>query len=297
MSVRAMGMMKTNTETHMKIAIASGKGGTGKTTVAVNLALSIPDAQLIDCDVEEPNCNLFLNKELERIAESKITVPNIDEELCTHCGKCSEMCRFNAIATLPEKVILFPTLCHSCGGCILACPENAISGKEKITGIISRSSNKKDHPMLYEGVLNIGESMASPVITELKRSIEPGIPTIIDSPPGTGCPVMTTLEDTDHCILVTEPTPFGLHDLKLAVKMVKIMNIPFGVIINRSEQENCIIDEYCDQENIEVLMRIPLNKRIAELYSDGIPFVEEMPEWKERFTNLFERIVNKKELA
>lgn len=281
----------------MKIAIASGKGGTGKTTVAVNLALSIPNSQLIDCDVEEPNCNLFLNKELEPIASSEITVPNIDEELCTYCRKCSQMCRFNAIATLPEKIILFPTLCHSCGGCILVCPENAILGKEKCTGIISRPADMEDHPRLYEGVLNIGESMASPVIKELKKWIEPNTVAIIDSPPGTGCPVMTTLENTDHCILVTEPTPFGLHDLRLAVEMVKMMNIPFGVIINRSEQGNLIIEEYCDKENIDVMMRIPLNKRIAELYSQGMPFVEEMPEWKERFSDLFEKIVNEKELA
>ncbi|NPE28900.1 P-loop NTPase [Methanococcoides sp. SA1] len=281
----------------MKIAIASGKGGTGKTTVAVNLALSIPNSHLIDCDVEEPNCNLFLNKELEPIASSKITVPNINEELCTYCGKCSQMCRFNAIATLPEKVILFPTLCHSCGGCILVCPEHAISVKEKCTGMISRSADMEDHPRLYEGVLNIGESMASPVIKELKKQIDPNSVTIIDSPPGTGCPVMTTLENTDHCILVTEPTPFGLHDLRLAVEMVKMMNIPVGVIINRSEQGNLIIEEYCNKEDIDVLMRIPLNKRIAELYSQGIPFVEEMPEWKERFSDLFEKIVNEKELA
>ncbi|NYT18805.1 MAG: P-loop NTPase [Methanosarcinales archaeon] len=272
----------------MKIAIASGKGGTGKTTVAVNLALSLQDVQLFDCDVEEPNCNLFLKKELEQITEVTCTIPEIVEENCTYCKKCSDFCRFNAIATLPNKVLTFPALCHSCGGCMLACPEGAIQMQEIAIGTIRKTSVKeKDVPELYEGLLDIGQTMASPVIRELKKNIDPDRTVIIDAPPGTACPVLTTLEDVDYCILVTEPTPFGLHDLELAVTVARILEIPHGVLINRSGSGDDSVEEYCMDEGIEVLMKIPQDTMIAQLYSQGIPFVQEIDQWKEKFAQLY----------
>ncbi|KGK99190.1 (4Fe-4S)-binding protein [Methanococcoides methylutens] len=275
----------------MKIAIASGKGGTGKTTVAVNLALSLQDAQLIDCDVEEPNCNLFLNKELDQLTEVTSMIPEIVEENCTYCKKCSDFCRFNAIATLPNKILTFPTLCHSCGGCIMVCPEGAIQEHEIVTGIIRKTSgDDKKSPELYEGLLDIGQTMASPVISELKKNIDPDKTAIIDAPPGTACPVLTTLEDVDYCILVTEPTPFGLHDLKLAVEVVRTLEIPHGIIINRSGSGDNSVEDFCMSENVEILMKIPHDTKIAQLYSEGIPFVQEMEHWKEKFIQLYSSI-------
>jgi MinD superfamily P-loop ATPase len=272
----------------MKIAIASGKGGTGKTTVAVNLALSLQNAQLLDCDVEEPNCNLFLKREMEPITEVTSFIPEILEENCTYCKKCSDFCRFNAIATLPNKIMTFPALCHSCGGCMMVCPEGAIQECEIVTGKIRKSTTKdQTGPELYEGLLDIGQTMASPVIGEVKKYIDPTRTTIIDAPPGTACPVLTTLEDVDYCILVTEPTPFGLHDLKLAVEVARVLNIPHGILINRSGSGDDSVEKYCAEEGIEVLMKIPQDTRIARLYSEGIPFVEEMEEWKEKFMQLY----------
>lgn len=272
----------------MKIAIASGKGGTGKTTVAVNLALSLQGAQLIDCDVEEPNCNLFLKKELVQLTGVTSMIPEIVEENCTYCKKCSDFCRFNAIATLPNKILTFPALCHSCGGCMLVCPEGVIKKREIVTGIIRKTSvNDEGDPDLYEGLLDIGQTMASPVISELKKNITPGRTAIIDAPPGTACPVLTTLEDVDYCILVTEPTPFGLHDLKLAVQVARILDIPHGVLINRSGSGDDSVEEYCMNEGLEILMKIPHDTKIAQLYSEGIPFVQEMDQWKEMFMRLY----------
>ncbi|WP_440952817.1 ATP-binding protein [Methanococcoides sp. FTZ1] len=275
----------------MKIAIASGKGGTGKTTIAANLALSLQDVRLLDCDVEEPNCNLFLKKELEPIAEVVSEIPEIVEEDCTYCKKCSDFCRFNAIATLPNKILTFPSLCHSCGGCMLVCPEGAIKKREIVTGTIRKSlAGDETSPEIYEGLLDIGKTMASPVIAELKKSIDPGRTNIIDAPPGTACPVLTTLEDVDYCILVTEPTPFGLHDLKLALEVARTLGIPHGVLINRSGSGDDSVEEYCIAEGIDILMKIPQDTRIAQLYSEGIPFVQEMEDWKDKFIQLYDSI-------
>jgi len=272
----------------VKIAIASGKGGTGKTTIATNLALSLDNVQLLDCDVEEPNSQLFLNIELEVLEEVSIMVPEIDLDKCTYCGECSAFCQYNALAVVPQKVLLFPDLCHGCGGCTLVCPERAISEIPKTVGVIKGGSRIGLEYM--QGLLNVGEMLAIPVLKALKKRIDPNKISIMDAPPGTGCPPIETMEAADFCILVTEPTPFGLHDLKLAVDVVRKLEIPFGVIINRDGVGDDGVERYCVSEEIPILMRIPENRKIAFLYSKGIPFIREMPQWRERFIKLYNEL-------
>jgi len=272
----------------MKIAVASGKGGTGKTTIATNLALSIGEAQLIDCDVEEPDSHLFLDVKLEEIEKVTLKVPKIDESKCDHCGECSDFCRYNAIAVVPSEVIVFPELCHGCGGCTLVCPQDAITETERTIGIIEGGITNGLE--FLHGILNVGEPMATPVIKALKRKMKDDQIVILDSPPGTACPVIETVKDTDFCILVTEPTPFGLHDLKLAVDVVTSLLIPFGVIINRDGVGDDRVERYCKDNNIEVLMKVPQDRDIAKLYSKGVPFVSEMEEWKKRFSDMLSHL-------
>ena len=274
----------------MKIAIASGKGGTGKTTVAVNLALSLGNVQLFDCDVEEPNCHLFLGLDLKKVEDVNIPIPLVDKDKCDFCGKCSEFCQYHAIAVLPKDVLVFPALCHGCGGCTLVCPQDAISEEDRSIGIIERNKNKTGGLVFYRGLLNIGEPMASPVINALQKHIDENKTAIIDAPPGTACPVIASIGDMDYCILVTESTPFGFYDLKLAIDVVRILGIPFGVIINRSNIGDEKVEQYCLEEGIPILMKIQNDRTIARLYSEGIPFVSRMPEWKESFVRMFEMI-------
>jgi MinD superfamily P-loop ATPase len=272
----------------MIISIASGKGGTGKTTVATNLALSLEEVQLIDCDVEEPNANIFLNATIHERKEISVDIPKIDKTLCDFCKKCSEFCMYNALAVVPTDILVFPELCHSCGGCKLVCPQDAISWDKRAVGVIEHgTTNGMD---FYHGVLNVGEIQAIPVIKALKRKINKDKWVILDAPPGTSCPVIETVNSSDYCILVTEPTPFGLHDLKLAVEMIRHLKIPFGVIINRDGIGYRKVEDYCQKEKISIVMKIPHSEKIANLYSKGIPFVTELPEWRQRFCTLFSDI-------
>ncbi|RJS78938.1 (4Fe-4S)-binding protein [Candidatus Bathyarchaeota archaeon] len=272
----------------MIIAVASGKGGTGKTTVAVNLALSISNVQLLDCDVEEPNAHLLLNPKINRKEPVYIPVPTVNEKLCNYCGKCSEFCEYNAIFVGSNKILIFPELCHSCGGCALICPKKAISEKQHKIGTLNFGS--AGNLELIYGKLEVGEPLAVPVIKAVKKQIKNDKNVILDSPPGTSCPVIETVKGSDYCILVTEPTPFGLHDLKITVEVLEDINIPFGVIVNRAGIGDRKVYDFCKEKEIPVLLEIPYERVIAELYSQGVPFSLKIPEWKEKFKMLIETV-------
>ncbi len=273
----------------MIISIASGKGGTGKTTIATNLAVSLKsDVQLLDCDVEEPNSHLFIQPVIEKVKTITTPVPEVDMEKCSLCGKCGEICQFKAIAVIADTVLVFHELCHSCGGCMQVCPEKAITETGRELGVIEQGH--RNGLEFVHGRLRVGEAMSPPLIKKVREYTRPGILTIIDAPPGTSCPVIACMTGADFVLLVTEPTPFGLHDLKLAVGAVKILGIPCGLVINRSDIGNDQVKIYAEQENIPVLMEIPFDRRIAEAYSRGKMIVEVMPEWKERFAKLYHQI-------
>lgn len=273
----------------MIISIASGKGGTGKTTVATNLAVSLEsDVQILDCDVEEPNSHLFLSPVIDKTETVFTPVPEIDENKCTLCRKCAEICRFNAITVVGETVLSFPELCHSCGGCMNVCPEKAVSETGRELGVIERG--RKNGLDFVHGRLRVGEAMSPPLIRKVRSFVRHDKITIIDAPPGTSCPVIAAMKGTDFVLMVTEPTPFGLHDLKLAVEAVKLLDIPRGLVINRSDMGDSRVKDYARQENLPVLMEIPFDRRIAEAYSRGRLVVEVMPEWKEKFQELYSRI-------
>ncbi len=272
----------------MIISVASGKGGTGKTTVATNMALALEQVQFIDCDVEEPNAHLFLKPQIEKKISVSIPVPRIDEDKCTHCGRCAKACEFNALIVFPQTVLVFDELCHGCGVCLYVCPEEAATEEEKEIGVIERG--KRDGIDFIHGRLNVGEPMATPIIRMEKSLIERDGTVILDAPPGTSCPVIETVKGSAFCLLVTEPTPFGLNDLILTVEMLKQLSIPMGVVINRADVGNEEVQEYCRQEEIPILLEIPMDRRIAQLYSEGIPLVGEIPEYRDRFIDLFVRI-------
>jgi MinD superfamily P-loop ATPase len=316
-------------ETAMIIAIASGKGGTGKTTIAVNLALSIvSDMQgnvdstdpstlrqaqgrlgsgrssprlrtgqagqgllFLDCDVEEPNAHLFLKPTIECREEVGILIPEVDYDKCTFCGRCAEVCAYHALAVVKQNVLVFPELCHGCGSCSLNCPEEAIHEVLNVTGVIEEGHT--GNIRFAHGILNIGEAMAVPVIRELKKRIGENSDrvVILDASPGTSCPVVETMRGADFVLMVTEPTPFGLHDLRLAVEVARDeLGLPVGVVINRDGVGDQGVEDYCAAEDIPILMRIPLDRRIAEAYSEGTPLVEALPEYRAKFTQLYLRL-------
>jgi MinD superfamily P-loop ATPase len=273
----------------MIISIASGKGGTGKTTISTSLARALgKQAQLLDCDVEEPNCHIFGRPEIRASEPVYLPVPKVDEETCTRCGTCGEICQFSAIVVIGKNVLTFPELCHGCGGCSLLCPEKAITEESRELGVLETGFSG-DLEFVH-GVIRIGEAMSPPLIKEVKAKIDPQKIAILDAPPGTSCPVITTVRDTDFVILVTEPTPFGLHDLKIAVDAVRPLDIPMGVVLNRSDIGDSEATAYCAEQNLPILMEIPHDRRIAEGYSRGITLVESAPEYTDRFLDMYREI-------
>lgn len=273
----------------MILAVASGKGGTGKTTVSVNLArLFGADVQLVDCDVEEPNAHLFLDCPMAEAAIVGIPVPAVDEALCDGCGECGRFCRYHAIVSFGTKPVIFPEMCHGCGGCMAVCPRRAIGEVSHRIGVVEicRSGNIT----LIQGRLDVGAAMAPPLIRAVKKRLKDGMPAILDAPPGTSCPVIATLRGADYVLLVTEPTPFGLHDLKLAVEMVRELGIPCGVVVNRMGIGDMRVHDFCRAEGVPVLLEIPDDRRIAEAYSRGELIVEALPEYRPLFQGLWDRL-------
>lgn len=273
----------------MIISVASGKGGTGKTTIATNLAVALaPEVKLLDCDVEEPNDHIFIRPRITHTEEVGLKVPQVDMGKCNLCGQCQEICQFQAIVVVGESVLTFPELCHSCGGCLEVCPKDAITEVDRAMGVFERGT--RDGVQFAHAHLYVGQVMAVPLIERVRAEADSDMPTIIDAPPGTSCPVISSLKGTDFVILVTEPTPFGLNDLKLAVGMVRILDIPHGIVINRSDLGDDKVQEYAKQEDIPVLLEIPFSRQVAEAYSRGRLLVEELPEWKDKFIHLYESI-------
>ncbi|PIU45069.1 MAG: (4Fe-4S)-binding protein [Ignavibacteriales bacterium CG07_land_8_20_14_0_80_59_12] len=289
----------------MIIAVASGKGGTGKTTVAVNLARMLGShVQLLDCDVEEPNDHLFLKGSMREEEIVTTPIPQVDESLCDACGECSRFCQYHAIVSLKTKPLVFPEMCHGCGGCAKVCPKKAIREVPHRIGMVETA--QANNITLVQGHLDVGAAMAPPLIRAVKARLQPacrdasfpgagrnGVPAILDAPAGTSCPVITTIKGADAVVLVTEPTPFGLHDLKLAVNMVRELWIPFGVVVNRVGIGDDRVHAFCRQEGIPILLEIPDDRRIAEAYSRGELIVDALPEYRAYFERLGEALLER----
>jgi MinD superfamily P-loop ATPase len=283
------------------IAIASGKGGTGKTTVATNLAIVAVQAgmsvRLLDCDVEEPDCALFLDPVPERTRVVEVPMPEVDDALCTRCGVCADVCEFRAIVVLPGDVLVFPELCHSCGACSLLCPAHAITEVPRRVGVVDfgraavAATAGVGEPAggieTVAGRLDVGEAKSPPVIKAVKDLGDGEVDLIlIDAPPGTSCPVIESVRGVDLVLLVSEPTPFGLYDLTLAVEAMRALRLPFVVVANRADAGDDRLRDYCAREGIDILLEIPDDRRLAEAYSNGTPAVIGLPEYREPFKRL-----------
>lgn len=283
----------------MKIAVASGKGGTGKTTVAVNLSAFLSmmgqSVQLLDCDVEEPNCHLFLPLTFEEREACNISVPQIREDQCTHCGLCAKACAFHAIIESPRKVLFMPELCHGCGACAYACPQGCIDEVPRTIGFIEKGTANVfgNRVKLMQGVLNVGEALSAVVVKSCRRkalSEHASDVTVIDSPPGTSCSMVQSISAADMCLLVTEPTPFGLHDLKLAWETAAKLGVPSAVILNRSDIGDNKVDEFCKENRIPIILRIPTDRELAALYAQGKLLVIASEKYSDMFAVLFYKI-------
>lgn len=283
----------------MILAVASGKGGTGKTTVATNLAyvasLNGQRVAYVDCDVEEPNGHLLLKPEITSRNPAVRLVPKVDQAKCTLCGLCGEICQYSAIVPLGNTVLVYPELCHACGGCVLVCPTGAITERPREIG---RLETGNAGPVRFvHGLLNIGEAMSPPLIRQVKQAAPEADLVLVDAPPGTSCPVIESVRGADYVLLVTEPTPFGLHDLKLAVEMVRALKMSFGVVINRAGMGDTQTAGYCQANRIKVIGEIPDDRRIAEAYSRGEMICEALPEYQSLFEDLLKRIAKEKKAS
>ncbi|MBC3899643.1 4Fe-4S binding protein [Acetobacterium malicum] len=269
----------------MKFAVLSGKGGTGKTLVSVNLAAVAKDSVYVDCDVEEPNGHLYFKPteiETETVA---IKIPIVDEDLCLGCRKCVDFCKFNALAAIVNKLLVFDDICHSCGGCIMLCPSNALTEKDKVIGEIKTGISEE--VKVISGILNTGEASGIPIIKDLmKKTANEKRMTLIDCPPGSACIVMESIQDADYCILVAEPTVFGLHNLQLVLQLVKLFNKPYGVVINKCMESENLIQTFCIENKIKVLSKIPFESDLGAINSDG-----EIAAKSEKYNGLFSELL------
>ena len=274
----------------MKIAVLSGKGGAGKTLVSVNLAAAAKASTYIDCDVEEPNGHLFFKPEGISEEEISVKIPNVNNELCNGCRKCVDFCKFNALAYIKNKLIVFDDVCHSCGGCILVCTEKALTEKAKVIGKIQKGTS--DQVAIYTGILNTGEASGIPIIKKLlaEKNPESNKQTIIDCPPGSACIVMESIKDADYCILVAEPTLFGVHNLNMVYELVKLFNKPFGVVLNKCLKEENPAEKFCLEKNIKILGRIPFDNKLGTLNSNAEIAVNRNEEYRELFSALLNTV-------
>jgi len=276
-------------ENSMKIAVLSGKGGTGKTLVSVNLASAAKESIYIDCDVEEPNGYLFLKPKDIETKKISIKIPSVDEKVCNGCRKCIDLCKFNALALIINKLIVFEDVCHSCGGCVLLCPQKALSEKEKIIGEVQKGVS--GNVAVITGILNTGEKSGSPIIKKLLNEIPKGTDfTFIDCPPGSACIVMESVKDADYCILVAEPTLFGVHNLNMVYELVRLFDKPHGVILNKCLEGENPAEKFCLEKDIKILGWIPFDQELGKLNSNALIAVREKQTYRDMFASLLHTV-------